>query len=81
VDPELNPSMVPTADSNRRAGERLDLLFGLNVLIPDGWMKGHRFALEGGFPIRQSLDGPQLESDWRITFGWQRAWGFGSIAS
>lgn len=32
-------------------------------------MKGAKLAIEGGFPVYQSLDGPQLETDWLITAG------------
>jgi hypothetical protein len=34
-------------------------------------MKGAKLAIEGGFPVYQSLDGPQLETDWLITAGLQ----------
>ncbi len=71
ADPDLNPLMVPTADPNRRGGERVDLLFGVNFYVPEGLLKGHRLAVQGGLPIYQSLDGPQLETDWQFTIGWQ----------
>ena len=71
ADPGLNPAMVPTADPDLRAGRRLDLLLGLNFLVTGGPLKGHRFAIEGGAPVYQYLDGPQLETDWRVTAGWQ----------
>ena len=70
-DPELNPAMVPTADPNRRGGERLDLLFGFNTYVPRGLFRSVRFAVEGGFPIYQSLDGPQLQTDYMVTAGLQ----------
>ncbi len=71
ADPDLNALMVPTADPNRRGGERVDLLFGVNFYVPQGLLKGHRLAVQGGLPIYQSLDGPQLETDWQFTIGWQ----------
>lgn len=70
----VNPMMVPTADTNRRGGTRLDLLFGVNLYQPGGALKGHRIAVEGGLPIYQQLEGPQLETDWLMTIGWQFAW-------
>lgn len=75
ADPALNPAIVPTADPNLRGGNRLDLLFGLNFLVPKGlkFIKGQRFAIEMGFPIYQDLDGPQLETDFVLTAGWQYA--------
>ncbi len=71
ADPDLNPFMVQTADPNRRGGERVDLLFGVNFYVPEGLLKGHRLAVQGGRPIYQSLDGPQLKADWQFTIGWQ----------
>jgi nitrous oxide reductase accessory protein NosL len=70
-DNDLNPAMVPTADPNRRGGERIDLLFGLNLYGQGRWAAGHRLAVEFGIPIHQSLDGPQLETDRIVTAGWQ----------
>lgn len=74
ADRRLNPAVVPTADPRRRAGTRLDLLAGLNIFAPKGLLKGHRIAIEGGLPIYQHLDGPQLEMDWITTVGWQYSW-------
>ena len=65
---------VPTADPNRRGGTRLDLLLGINYYVRKGPLKGHRIAIEGGLPVAQRLEGPQLETDWMITVGWQYAW-------
>ena len=55
--------MGPTADPDRRAGGRLDLLFGANLFAPEGELEGLRLALEAGLPVYQRLDGPQLETD------------------
>lgn len=78
ADPRLNPAVVPTADPDRRAGNRLDLLFSLNFLIPKGpqLIKGQSLAVEFGLPVYQWLDGPQLETDWLVTFGWRYDWEF-----
>ena len=72
ADPDLVPleAVVPTADPNRRGGERVDLLFGFSFYQPKGTFKGHRLAIEGGLPLYQSLDGPQLETDWQFRVGW-----------
>ncbi|MBT3604978.1 MAG: transporter [Candidatus Latescibacteria bacterium] len=67
ADTVLNPLVVPTADPNRRGGKRLDGWVGFNMLVPGG----HRLALEAGLPVYQSLDGPQLETDFLFTLGWQ----------
>lgn len=63
ADPALNPAMVPTADPDLRAGERLELLFGFNLFAPEGPLEGFRLQVEGGIPVYQRLDGPQLETD------------------
>ncbi len=75
ADPKLNPNMVPTADPDRRGGNRLDGLIGLNFInhSHNSYLNGHRLALEIGVPLYQDLDGPQLETDWLVTFGWQYA--------
>ncbi|MFQ5418276.1 MAG: transporter [Myxococcota bacterium] len=67
ADPSLNPAMVPTADPDRRAGQRLDLLFGVNLFATTGRLGGLRGAVEGGIPVYQRLDGPQLETDWTLS--------------
>lgn len=74
-DSDLPPAPFPasTMDPDLQAGERLDLLFGINLHGHHGWAKGHRIAIEGGVPIYQRLDGPRLETDWIITVGWQYA--------
>ena len=69
----LNPRLVPTADPDLRAGRRLNALIGVNFLVTRGFLKGNRFAVEAGTPVWQNLRGPQLETDWNITAGWQLA--------
>jgi hypothetical protein len=73
-DPALNPAMVPTADPDKRAGRRLDLLFGLNLFLAEGELAGNRISMEGGLPVYQWLDGPQLETDWMLRISWD--WSF-----
>lgn len=60
---------VQTTDPDNYGRERLDLYAGVN------WAHsgGHRLALEVGAPIYQHLDGPQLETDWTLTAGYQYA--------
>ncbi|VAX35568.1 hypothetical protein MNBD_UNCLBAC01-658 [hydrothermal vent metagenome] len=73
-DSRLNPTMVPTADSNRRGGERVDLFFGINLIGQKGILSEHRVDLEIGYPVYQNLDGPQLGVGIQGTLGWQKAW-------
>ncbi len=63
--------LVPTAETNRRGGERLDLSVGLNILFPEFLGYENHLGVEGGVPIYQNLDGPQLESDYSFFVGWQ----------
>ena len=53
----------------------MDLGAGLNFLVPGGPFAGHRFAVEFVRPMWQDVQGPQLETDWMITAGWQLAFG------
>jgi len=71
ADSRLNPMMIPTADPDRRGGTQLNLGFGVNLYAPSGNLKGSRFAIEFELPLHRSLDGPQLETDWRLTAGLQ----------
>jgi len=61
---------VQTADPNYQASRRLDAGVGINFSS----YGGHRLALELNIPIHQDLDGPQLETDWQLTAGYQ--WSF-----
>lgn len=65
----LANKVVPTVDPARRAGQRLDLAFGINLAHESG----HRLALEYQWPVWQKLDGPQVETDGVLTVGWQLA--------
>lgn len=67
------PGMAPTADPDLRAGQRIDLGLGYNHYFREGAFAGHRLALEFIVPVWQDLDGPQLETDWMIVAGWQKA--------
>lgn len=65
--------MVPTAFTDLRGGTRLDAGLGTNLHIRGGSLQGLRLAVEGSLPIYQSLDGPQLETDWQLMVGMQYA--------
>ena len=71
ADSDLNPAMVPTADPDKRGGKRIDLLFGINLFITKSKLRGQRVLIEGGLPVYQSLNGPQLENDLFLSIGWQ----------
>ncbi len=62
-----------TSAMNLFGGERVDLLGGVNFIIPEGALKGNRFAIEFGKPIHQDTTGNQMENDYRLHAGWQLA--------
>lgn len=64
---------VQTADPDNYGGEKVELFGGVNFMVPSGYLKGHRFALEVGAPVYQDLNGPQMETDLTVTVGWQKA--------
>lgn len=70
-DNKLNRMVVPTADPDLQGGTRADALLGLSYSALSGFMKGNRFAVEGGIPVYENLDGPQMSAEWMITAGWQ----------
>jgi hypothetical protein len=72
LDPNAPPT-VPTKDPGRQAAMRLDLLGGVNFMLPSGPLLGVRLALEAGLPIYERLDGPALETDWIMAAGLQYA--------
>lgn len=71
-DPQIG-GPVQTAHPEFFGGDRLDLLGGVNLIVPEGPLKGHRLAFEAGAPVYQDLNGPQLETDWTFMVGWQKA--------
>ena len=72
-DRRLNLILINTADPNLQGGERIDVLFGINLVGQEGFLHDHRFAFEVGLPVYQDLDGPQLGVGIQGTFGWQKA--------
>jgi hypothetical protein len=72
-DNDLNPRLVPTADPNRRARERVDVSLLVDLFGSKGLVQGHRLTAEVRRPIYQFLDGPQLETDWIFAVAWRLA--------
>lgn len=62
-------NMIPTARADLRAGRRLDIALGGNILFHGGF----RLAAEVALPVYQNLDGPQLETDLTARLGAQFA--------
>lgn len=68
------PPSIPTARPDLQGGHAVDLLGGINLIVPLGRFLGeHRFGFELGGPVEQWLRGPQLETDWHLMVGWQKA--------
>lgn len=63
----------PAYVADLQGGRRLDALFSLDFYIGGGMLEGTRLAIEGGLPIYQSLDGPQLRAQWLLSAGLQYA--------
>ena len=63
--------LVPTVFPDLRAGNRFDLGFGFNALLGSDSPSQVRFAFEILVPVYQRLDGPQLETDYRVIGGLQ----------
>ncbi len=64
---------VQTADPDNYGGTRVATSLGLNTVVPNGKLKGHRFSIEGTLPVYQNLNGPQMKRDYAITAGWAKS--------
>ena len=72
IDPNI-AAPVQTANPDFYGGEQLFAYFGANMVGQKGIIRGHRFAFEVGVPLYRNLNGPQLETDWNVIVGWQKA--------
>ncbi len=70
-DPNLNPMMVITADTNNSGGTFLNGGIGFNIYVPSGALKNLRFGFELASPLYQDLNGVQLKTKETITLGTQ----------
>ncbi|MEO1010435.1 MAG: transporter [Bacteroidota bacterium] len=73
VDPNLNPMMVITADTENSGGTFINSGLGLNTYVPNGTLKNLRVGLEFGLPLYQDLNGIQLKNRETLTLGLQYA--------
>jgi hypothetical protein len=73
-DPRIG-APIQTADPANYGGETLEAGFGVNWAGQAGVLRGHRFAAEALLPLHRDLNGPQMETDWSLTLGWQYAFG------
>ncbi|TAI47878.1 transporter [Flagellimonas allohymeniacidonis] len=70
-DPNLNPMMVITADTNNSGGTFVNGGLGFNVYIPSGALKNLRFGFEVASPLYQDVNGVQLRTRETLTLGTQ----------
>jgi hypothetical protein len=67
ADPQITIGMMPGADPALYGGKRIDLLGGLEVAGKRFGLPGVNVAIEGGAPVYQDLNGPQLGRAWQLT--------------
>ncbi len=72
IDPQI-VAPVQTANPDNYGGEVVELGLGVNLIGVRGPLTDHRLAIEATAPLYRDLNGPQMETDWTITIGWQKA--------
>ena len=73
-DKRLMERHAPAADPKNYGGQWLEAGVGLTLRVPRGVLQGHRVATELLWPVYQDLNGPQMERDYTLVVGWQKAW-------
>lgn len=63
----------PGEDPIFTGGKRVDVPLGLNVLMPEGSLEGHRLSIEFVWPVHQDYDNFRIANDWAFAVGWQTA--------
>ena len=63
---------VQTANPDFQGGESVTGLVGVNFAATGGPLRGWRLGIEGGVPIVQDLNGPQMPTDYTLTVGVQK---------
>lgn len=64
---------VQTANPDFQGGESLTAFAGMNFAATGGALKGWRLGVEGGVPLLQDLNGPQMPTDFTLTVGVQKS--------
>ena len=72
IDPSI-VAPVQTADPDFQGGNRLEGYLSANLIGQKGFIRNHRLAMEFGWPLNQTLDGPQMKLKSNLTIGWQYA--------
>ncbi len=63
----------PIQDTENYGGKGFDLTLSLNLLGHKNFIRGHRFAIEYVFPIKQDNNGLQMKKEDTIILGYQKA--------
>jgi len=71
--PNLNPMMVTTADTQNSGGTFVNAGVGFNLYVPKGQYKDLRLGFEFAMPLYQKPNGIQLQQREQITVGLQYA--------
>ena len=58
--------LMQGTNPNFYGGRRINLLGGIALAGEHLGLRATRFALEGGAPVLQSLNGPQLGHSWQL---------------
>ena len=72
ADPRLVTTLSPDNQADAQARYYLNGLLGVNYLLtrPECRIREQRLYLEGGIPLYQWVDGPQLGLSWTLNAGW-----------
>ncbi|MFV9551588.1 nitrous oxide reductase accessory protein NosL [Algibacter sp. PT7-4] len=69
-DPDLNPMMVTTANTNNYGSSKIKSFFGVNISFAQtSSFKKFRLGIEAGAPIYENYNGTQMNENLTINFG------------
>ena len=71
LDKELNIMMMPLFNTANSGRTQIDVGFGTNFLIPEGFFKNLRLGVELKIPAYQKVNGVQMKNTLTTTFGIQ----------
>ncbi|MBD2842261.1 transporter [Erythrobacter rubeus] len=72
IDPLIR-GPVQTANPDFQGGESVTAFAGINFAATAGTLKGWRLGIEGGLPVVQDLNGPQMPLNYSFTIGLQKS--------
>ena len=70
IDSDLNPMMVPTANTANYGSDKIKTFAGMNIAFPEtSSLKDFRFGFEVGAPIYENYNGVQMNENLTLNFG------------